>query len=297
MVKVAEYAAQGLQRARRSVPYQALARPNKQAGQAQDESSVSISREAKQLLASLKGLGAPVATEARTLSDLAATLRDAMKVTVEQLAHLQRAGRDPGKRIAEIREKLRQLLQRMQRTALMGDKRAAAAIAKEAAGLAKDLAAATKDAAAEAREQGSDAATDILVTLPMIPTAPAAPPEAGDSSKTDAGSFTAEKAASGAGVAVDAHLPGTLDEGLMLEISKAVAMLRGILALARQTVEKKGHHSESRKADQPSDLELRKAVALALKVLEESEASIKEDTGPRAVALEVGWHLHVATEA
>jgi hypothetical protein len=66
--------------------------------------------------------------------------------------------RDPAKEVGTIQDQLASLMERLQRALLLGDRQAAAAIAKEAAGLARRLADVVHEAAKAARTGGPDQA-------------------------------------------------------------------------------------------------------------------------------------------
>jgi hypothetical protein len=130
---------------------------------------------------------------------------------------MARAGHDPAKRIAEVQQKLKQLLLRAQRAALMGDKRTAGALAKEASGLARELA----EAVHEARVQGQQVAAG---PSDIIPPTVVSDPEISPSKS----------------LTVVPEIPSPpIDPGLLKEVEKAMTLLRGALALAKATIRRK----------------------------------------------------------
>jgi hypothetical protein len=142
------------------------------------------------------------------------------------------------------------LLKRLQQAALLGDKRAAAAIAKEAGGLAKELASAVKDAAGAARDGASG-----------ITQAPAASPDPA----------TANLAAQAA-----AQL-NPVDPALQQQVARALVTLRALVGTAKAAVRRK---DSAGRIDSQAAAGFRKQVAEAEKALAEAETAIQADLGP-----------------
>jgi hypothetical protein len=211
----------------------------------QEAITVSLSPEAQSLLDSLAadpGAASPAAA--------AAGLRQRLKAQAARMDPLKRHGGDPGQRISDIQDQLAGLLKRLQQAALLGDKRAAAAIAKEAGGLAKELASAVKDAAGAARD-GASGTTQ----------APAASPDPA----------TADLAAQAA-----ARL-SPVDPGLQQQVARALVTLRALVGTAKAAVRRK---DSAGRIDSQAAAGFRKQVAEAEKALAEAETAIQADLGP-----------------
>jgi hypothetical protein len=268
------------------------------ARQVQDASSASLSEKSK--LASLKSQGAAMLTESSPTSYLLDSMKAAVKANAEKLAELRKTGHDPAKRIAEIQDQIKQLLKRMQRAALLGDKHAAAAIAREAAGLAKELAAAIKEAAADGQSSGSSAAmASAPLTNPttMVPQSEAETSSAAASENSSTSDEPAGTAPQPLPIAVAAvpvpQAQNPVDEELIKEASKAVLMLRSIIALAKMTIERK---DSSRKMDPQTVKDLGKELAIATRDLDAAVASIQADTEPPTGAPQIGLTLHFSAD-
>lgn|GEM_PF-6948498 len=226
-------------------------RPLPRTGQAQ-ALSLSITKEG----------GTPASKSVGSGSDWLASMRATAKENAKKLASLEKAAHDPGKRIAEVQDKLKQLLKRMQRTALMGDKRAAAAIAREASGLAKELAAAIKEAAGDAKSSPVEAG---------IPADPA--------------------------VLLNRIATPAVDEGLIREANKALLGLRSVIALAKATIERKESRPGSRKENPQDTKNFQKEADTAEAELEKAAASIQAETSPPTATPPIGLTPNFAAEA
>lgn len=305
MVRVSAFIPQPLSRSLNPTLPKGSARMNPRAVQAQGGSTLTLSQEAKRLLAAMKQQSKPEATEANKTHDLLATMRAAVEANAKQLAELKRAGRDPGRRIADIQQKLKQLLKRMQRAALMGDKRAAAAIAKEAAALAKELAAAVKDAAADTKDRASGAAVPTTPELFLAPASSVAQPrpeatlEAASTTPATGKEATArdpQQVSTAVGISLALTNPSPVDEGLIKEIAKAIVILRGIIAMARATIHGKNHSMESKDGNPQSQQDFRKEVDRAEAELDRATAAILADVMPPAAIPQVGFTLNLSTD-
>jgi hypothetical protein len=177
---------------------------------------------------------------------VAAIVMAALKDHAKNSVASQKPGRDPGARLGEIQERLKLLLQRMQRAALTGDLRAAAILAREAAGLARDLTASVEELATAPQAAG--------MAFP------------GGQEPQDGST----------GVSVQLSILNPLDPGLILETSKALTLLRSILGMARGVVTGQSGFE----AEEESILEFRKALAKAEQALDDSANSLQAMMGP-----------------
>ena len=164
---------------------------------------------------------------------------------MDEATALQRAGHDSGRRIQEAKEKLRQLLIRLQRALLMGDKRAVAAIAKEAAGLAKEVAAAVKEAAGDARALQAAAA------------------EAAGSEEREPSGTTAEPGRGELALQDPHGLDGGLDRGLLREAERAMLLVRTALAMARSALGGRRPSGEAKPGERSREEVFRKEMDAA----------------------------------
>lgn len=216
-----------------------------------DGAPLTLSREALQLLEAQRGSSHADPVKAAT---------DAGKAFSERLAERDRAARDPGRRIQEAKEKLKLLIQRMQRAAMMGDRRAVAALAREAAALAREVADALKQAPAQTPAEG----------VPPLISAPEGRPKGenpealpGASEEGPAPAFTP----GGPGPRIQPEAlrenPGGFDEGLQRELSQVLGMVRHLLATARSALERKHPASGRTATNQRNEDESERILAQA----------------------------------
>ena len=247
---------------------------------ATEAASVTLSPEAQALLGTpSQGTGPDGAT-----AGTGTNLLDRLRGFAQGLDRLGHAGRSPAERVADIQDRLADLLQRMQRALLLGDTRTVAAIAKEAAGLAKDLAGAVKDAARLARDAGASAGTAAEAPAGAEAAASAAG-AAQDADAAVAAPHSAQDAAATGTAAIRAAAlasqAGTVDPGLQQQVARALVTLRALIGAAKAAVMRRDARG---RAAAPSDEAYRKTVREAEKALQEAEADIQASLGPAAPA-------------
>ena len=268
---------------------------------------LTLSQEAKKLLEDLKE-----AEKRKQIQEAAEKLKENAR-RLEQMKMEQPSKQEAlAKKIAELKDALKQLLERMRSALLFGDKRAAALIAKEAARLAKDLAAAIREAkgadTAEAFSAPNIHFSDGSETSSEHPgnAEVAAMGESGENIDAQAETGAAEASAL-AGEALseanradaeDVDQPGQTGQpnqtdGLKALAEKAlektksanhksdhdrdlqqiVAMLRAIASMAKDIMKRKATVAENPPEGSPQDESIQKEATKAIREIEEAIAT------------------------
>jgi hypothetical protein len=303
MTVISAFSPQFLQQALKLTLRKPQSGTDPKATQPQSASSTVILQPSKSLLATLNAQGASSPTATSPASDLLASMKAAVKANAEKLDELKKASHDSGKRIARIQDEIKQLLKRMQRAALLGDKRAAVAIAREAASLAKELAAAIKEAATDAQSGGASTVPPMgsLTNSMSMSSETAADPSVNATVENASAGEAIDDAASGSptpplqvevAVGISPQAQNPVDEGLIKEAAKAVLMLRSIISLAKMTIERRDASPGAKKPDPLTLKEYEKQIAASTKELDEAVASIQADIGPPTGTAQIGLTLH-----